>query len=190
MFQRAVLATAMIIFVGSSMVLAQQNSDAGNANPDPRGERGEYRPSAADMAAFTDARIAALRAGLELTPDQQQNWAAFEQSLRDVAQLHMQYVQAREAQRQEEQTPKPGQVPANPFPRLEQRADNLQKMSAALKKVADAGTPLYQSLTDAQKQRFMILAHMLRPHWMRRMMGGGMMGHGRIGGNGDQDSER
>lgn len=196
MFKPAIVVTAMIILAGSSIVRAQQNSDAGKAGPDLQGQRGEhrYRPTAADIAAFTDARIAALRAGLELTPDQAKNWPAFEQALRDAAQLRMQHVHAREAQRQEEQTPERGQAPANPFARLGQRADNLAKISGALKKVADAGTPLYESLTDAQKQRFTFLARMLRPHWMRgggmKGHGGGMMGHGMMGGNSDQDSER
>jgi hypothetical protein len=40
----------------------------------------------------------------------------------------------------------------------------MAKTSAALKRVADAGAPLYQSLDDAQKNRFKILARMLRPH--------------------------
>lgn len=212
MLKPAIIATAIVILAGSSIVLAQQNSDVENASPDLRGPRGEhrYRPSATDMAAFTDARIAALQAGLELTPDQAKNWPAFEQALRDAAQLRMQYIQARQAQLQEEQTPEQNQASANPFARLEQRADNLAKVSAALKKVAGAGTPLYQSLTDAQKQRFTILARMLRLHWMRMAggmmrgemmgddMGGGMMGRGTMGmmrrgmmgGSSDQDSER
>jgi hypothetical protein len=192
----------MIVIAGSSIVLAQQNSGAGNASSDLRGQRGEqrYRPSTADMAAFADASIAALRAGLELTPDQAKNWPAFEQALRDAAQL---LIQTREVQRQEQQTPEQSQAPANPFPRLEQRAENLAKVSAALIKVADAGTPLYQGLTDAQKRRFAILVRRLRLHWIemavgtmggrmtgRGMMGGGMMGHGMVGSNSDQDSER
>ena len=53
--------------------------------------------SVEDLAAFTDARIAALKAGLELTPDQAKNWPAFEQALRETAQLHIQQMQAREA---------------------------------------------------------------------------------------------
>jgi hypothetical protein len=192
MFKPTIIATAMIVLAGSSIVLAQQNSGAGNTSPDLRGQRGEYRyrPSTADMAAFTDASIAALRAGLELTPDQAKNWPAFEQALRDAAQL---LLQAREARQQEEQTPELGQAPANPFPRLGQRADNLAKVSAALKRIADAGTPLYQSLTDDQKQRFMILVRKLRRHWIRiavGRMGNRMTGHGMMGGNSNRDLER
>ena len=44
------------------------------------------------------------------------------------------------------------------------RADNMSKASTALKKVADAGAPLYQSLNDDQKARFVKLGRMLRPH--------------------------
>jgi hypothetical protein len=47
---------------------------------------------------------------------------------------------------------------------MARRADNLTKVNAALKHIADTGTPLYQSLDDAQKGRFEKLAHMLRPH--------------------------
>ena len=56
------------------------------------------------------------------------------------------------------------QAPASPFERLARRADDMAKRSAALKKIADAGAPLYQSLDEEQKGRFIRLAHMLRPH--------------------------
>ncbi len=110
-------------------------------------------------ASSTDARIAALKAGLELTPDQAKNWPAFEQALRDMAQLRMERRQAREAAEQQQSQP-----PTTPFERLAKRADNLSKAGAALKRIADAGAPLFQSLDDAQKHRFKMLAHLLRPH--------------------------
>ena len=40
----------------------------------------------------------------------------------------------------------------------------MSKRSVALKQIADAGAPLYQSLNDAQKARFTMLARILRPH--------------------------
>ena len=109
------------------------------------------------MAAFADARIAALRAGLELTTEQVKNWPGLEQALRDLAQLRIEWRKARENDEQ-------GATPTTPFDRLAQRADRMARTSAALKHVADAGAPLYQSLNDAQKNRFKMLAHMLRPH--------------------------
>jgi zinc resistance-associated protein len=58
---------------------ADQNSDKGAAAA-PAG----FVASPADRAAFLDARIAALHAGLELTPDQDKLWGAVESAFRDV----------------------------------------------------------------------------------------------------------
>jgi len=73
--------------------------------------------------------------------------------------LRIDRIKAREAGDQQQ-----SQQQMSPFDRLSRRADNMAKRSAALKKVAEAGAPLYQSLDDAQKSRFVRLAHMLRPH--------------------------
>jgi zinc resistance-associated protein len=156
MLKPLVVATAALAIAGSSFVYAQQRFDGHHGFRDgPRAEHRHHR-SAEDVSAFADARIAALKAGLELTADQAKNWPSFEQALRDMAALRVQRTQAREAAANQPQ--------ATPFDRLERRADNMAKTSAALKKVADAGAPLYQSLTDAQKGRFTALARMLRPH--------------------------
>jgi hypothetical protein len=53
----------------------------------------------------------------------------------------------------------------------------MSKRSVALKQIADAGAPLYQSLNDAQKTRFTMLARMLRPH--RQGFNGGERREGR-----------
>jgi hypothetical protein len=167
MLKPVIAAAAALAIAGSGFVYAQTYGDRfGDA--DARGfladaQRSEFRhgPSAADVAAFTDARIAALKAGLELTPDQAKNWPAFEQAVRDMAQLRIDRIKAREAGDQQQ-----SQLQLSPFDRLSRRADNMSKRSAALKKVAEAGAPLYQSLDEAQKGRFVRLAHMLRPHPM------------------------
>jgi len=171
MLKPVIAAAAVLALAGSTFVFAQNGFGPG-ANPGfagrgfggdggPRFERWHHL-SSTDMAAFTDARIAALKAGLELTPDQTKNWPPFEQAVRDLSQLRIARIQAREAGNQP--------ASASPFDRLSQRADNMAKTSAALKKVADAGTPLYASLDDSQKGRFVMLAHFLRPRphpWMR-----------------------
>lgn len=174
MLKPVIAATAVLAIAGSSLVYAQQRS-GGHDGFGQRGARSEHHHpvSPADLAAFTDARIAALKAGLELTPDQQKNWPAFEQALRDLAQLRAQRIEARQARMQQGGaqpgaapqpggTAQPGQT--GPFDRLAHRADAMAKTSAALKKVADAGAPLYQSLNDGQKERFKTLARVLRPH--------------------------
>jgi hypothetical protein len=158
MWKSVVVATAALAIAGSSIVYAQQRF--GEGGDGPRFEhRHHHRMSAEDRAAFVDARIAALKAGLELTPDQAKNWPAFEQALREMAKLRAERRQAREA-RELGQT----QAPNAPLDRLSERADNMAKTSAVLKQIADAGKPLYMSLNDAQKERFQKLARMLRPH--------------------------
>jgi zinc resistance-associated protein len=162
-----VVAAAVLAVAAPSVVLAQQHFNG----PDRDGPRFEhrYRLSPEDRAAFVDARIAALKAGLELTPDQAKNWPDFEKALRDMAQLRAERIAAREAAEQN-----PDKAPSAPFDRLGQHADNMAKKSAALKRIADTGKPLYASLDDAQKARFQKLAWLLRPHhhWHARYLEG------------------
>src|SRR5579862_8270202 len=99
MLKPVIVATAALAIAGTSLVYAQQRGDHHRFGG-PGAEQ-HHRPSAADMAAFTDARIAALKAGLELTPDQQKNWPAFEQAVRDAAQLRVQRMEARQARMQQ-----------------------------------------------------------------------------------------
>jgi hypothetical protein len=155
MLKPVIAATALFAIAGSTFVYAQQGGYFRDGGP-----RIEYRHrlSADDVSAFADARIAALKAGLELTPDQAKNWPAFEAALRDMAQLRIDRIKARQAAQQQDQTQ------MSPFDRLAKRADAMSKRSVALKQIADAGAPLYQSLNDAQKARFTMLARMLRPH--------------------------
>jgi len=160
MLKPVMTVAAVLAIAGSSVVYAQQR--LGGAGGDGDGTRvvQRYRPSIDDIKAFADARIAAVKAGLELTPDQEKNWPQFEQAVRDLVKLRIQYIEARRAR----EAAGDQQTPANPFDRLQQRAEAMSQRSAALKHVADAGAPLYQSLDDAQKHRFKFLAHMLRPH--------------------------
>jgi zinc resistance-associated protein len=200
MLKPVIAATAVLAIAGSSIVYAQQRFGGNGFNHwGPRAEH-RHRPSADDLAAFTDARIAALKAGLELTPDQQRNWPAFEQALRDVAQLRIQRITARQAREQggapqAGATPQQGTTPQTqnqngPFDRLAKRADAMAKRSAALKKLADAGAPLYASLTDAQKDRFHMLARMLRPHHHMRTASNERGGGWRQGGEGGHGMDR
>ena len=49
---------------------------------------------AADHAALLDAKLAGLRAGLELTSDQDKLWPPFETAVRDAAKLHMEQMKS------------------------------------------------------------------------------------------------
>ena len=159
MLKPVIAATAILAIAGSTFVYAQQGGYRGFRDGGPRFEH-RHRLSAEDVSAFADARIAALKAGLELTPDQTKNWPAFETALRNMVQLRIDRIKARQAAQQQDQA----QTPTSPFDRLAKRADAMSKRSVALKQIADAGAPLYQSLNDDQKARFTKLARMLRPH--------------------------
>jgi hypothetical protein len=144
-------------------------------------------PSTEDINSHVEGRLAALRAGLKLTPDQAKVWTPFEQASRELAKLEAERVaKAREtppqptasaqpqagaptgakpptgtAAPQQASAPPP---PPNMFEELQLSADALVKDGAAFKKLADAGAALYKSLDNEQKQRFAELSEGLIPH--------------------------
>ncbi len=149
-------------------------------------DRQHWQPSTEDLRAFGEARLAALKAGLVLTPEQEKNWPAFEQAARDYGKLRMDRMSAM-------RNAPPSTDPAE---RLRQRATAMTDTGAALQKLADATDPLYKSLDDGQKRRFAILSrlerrprmehfrgrdgHGPRHHWGPRRTDGGPDGHGAL----------
>ena len=59
------------------------------------GHMGQMRLSAEDRAAFADARIAAVHAGLKLSADQEKLWPAVESAVRDLVKLRLDRANAR-----------------------------------------------------------------------------------------------
>lgn len=159
---KAVLAgTTAIAIVGSTLAYAQ--------GPSKRDRADHWRPSAQDMAAFGDARIAALKAGLKLTPDQEKNWPALETAMRDQAKERSERFAARAS------ADKPAERSADPIERLNRRAEMMTERGATLKKLADAAGPLYSSLDEGQKKRFVVLAKLGAKHagWRGKHRGHG-----------------
>jgi hypothetical protein len=146
---RAIAWTAALAILGSSGVSAQTPRD----RPD-----GPPAVSREDAAAFVEARIAALHSGLALTPDQERMWPAFEQAWREMAKLRLESALGA--------APPPTD---NPIARMQRRADALARQGAALKGLADAAAPLWQSFDDGQKRRFAVL---VRPANLRMGFGG------------------
>jgi len=137
--------TAALVLAGSTLVYAQD-----------RGQRPEsFRrgtPSVEDQQSYADARLAALRAGLALTAEQQVHWPAYEAAARELQKLRIAQVRAG-AQPRDAQAPN-----ADLAERLRNRGTAMADMGAALKKLADAAEPLYKSLDDNQKRRFAALS--------------------------------
>jgi hypothetical protein len=82
----AIAGIAALAIAGSTAVYAQHR----HWSP---GHMGMMNP--ADRAAFADARIAAVHAGLKLTPDQEKLWPPVEAAVRDFAKLRIDRANAR-----------------------------------------------------------------------------------------------
>ena len=93
MWKALVAGTTVLAIAGSTLAFAQQPSE-------PRGSQRAHL-TADDIGAFTDARIAALKAALKLTPDQEKNWPAVEQAVREISKERIAQRHARSAARQQ-----------------------------------------------------------------------------------------
>jgi hypothetical protein len=164
---------AVLAIAGTTVVYAQQHRPW---------IQGHMRMSPEDRAAFTDARIAAVHAGLKLTPDQEKLWPPLEAAVRDFAKMRMDRANARMNAKPDDAS-KDGQNQDDPVARLRERADNMSASGAALKKIADAADPLYKTLDDGQKRRLKILTH------MEHRFGGGGWRHRGFEHDGDQDHD-
>ncbi len=171
MLKRFLLATAMTPFLVFGMPLGVY------AESEHSGEHHEF--SAEDKAAFTDAHIAALKAGLKLTPAQEKNWPAVETALRDAAKARAARM-AEWHEKAKERHEHPDLIAS-----LREGAKAMTARAGEMEKIADAAKPLYDSLDDAQKRRFGMLFHM-----MARMHGHmGHMGHMGQHSDGGEDGE-
>jgi len=138
-----------------------------------------------DRAALTDARIAAVHAGLKLTPDQEKLWPPLEAAVRDFAKMRMDRANARmNARSNDKSDDKDAQNQDDPVARLRDRADNMAASAGALKKIADAADPLYKTLDEGQKRRLKVLTHM-----EHRFDGGGWRHRERGMDGGDRDRQ-
>jgi hypothetical protein len=175
-----IAAIAVLSIAGSTAVYAQY--------PWLSDHMRQMRMNPEDRAAFLDARIAAVHAGLKLNADQEKLWPPLEGAVRELAKLHIDRANARMNEGSGDAA-----KPDDPVARLRQRADNMGATSAALKKVADAADPLYKTLDEGQKRRLAILTRHrgwngdeMRHRFMERHM----MEHGmdRFHGGDDHDS--
>jgi zinc resistance-associated protein len=159
--------TIALMLAGAGAALAQSAPPREGARMQHDGTRMQH--SAEDVAAFTDARIAGLKAGLKLTAEQEKNWPAVEAALRDLAKQRAERANARAERRDARRAGSNATQPApDAIARMREGADAMTARAANLKKLADASEPLYKSLDDSQKSRFGALLRM-----------GGRDGHGR-----------
>jgi hypothetical protein len=142
--------TAALVLAGSTAVYAQHRPWF----------HGHMRMNPEDRAAFADARIAAVHAGLKLNADQEKLWPPVETAVKEFAKLRIDRANARMNATRDDNRDR--QQPDDPVARLRERAEAMGTTAAALKKIADAADPLYKTLDDGQKRRLAILTHMER----------------------------
>src|SRR5262249_60873602 len=83
MWKAFLAGTTALAIAGSSLAFAQQPAPAA---PQAGAEgRQHWRPSEQDVDALVDARIAAVKTALKLTPEQEKNWPTGEQVIPDLA---------------------------------------------------------------------------------------------------------
>src|SRR3954453_1474977 len=167
-----IAAVAVLAIAGSTAVYAQHRHWG----------FGHMRMNPEDRAAFTDARIAAVHAGLKLNADQEKLWPAVETAVKEFAKLRIDRANARMNAMRDDNSDR--QKSDDPVARLRDRAEAMGTAAAALKKIADAADPLYKTLDDGQKRRLAILTHMegrfgregWGPRGVQRGEGGGRAG--------------
>lgn len=180
MRMKVVAAGVLATMVTAAVAMAQTPPAPGPGGPDRAGRMGRMmQMSPEDRAAYLDARIASLKAVLRLTPEQERHWPAFETALREAAALRGQRLaeraerwrEMREGRENRDNAQRP-----DPIQRLRAASDRMAETAAAMRKIADAGAPLYASLNEAQKRRADRII-------MRRgLMGSGGMHGGMMGG--------
>ena len=142
-----IAAVAVLAIAGSTAVYAQHR----------HWSYGHMRMNPEDRAAFADARIAAVHAGLKLSADQEKLWPPVEAAVKEFAKLRIDRANARMNAEKDDGSQ---QKPDDPVARLRERADNMATSAAAMKKIAGAADPLYKTLDDGQKRRLAVLTHM------------------------------
>ena len=102
-----------------------------------------------DVTRSTDLRVGIMKRALQLTPEQEKHWAPFEEALKSWSEARQKRLAVlREHVRKRD---------VDLFQLLRERAENLAQKSAELKKIVDAGQPLWQSLGSDQKERMRVL---------------------------------
>jgi hypothetical protein len=142
MITKVAVATTAILITASPLAYAEDSSSK---------TVGMTHPSAADLNSLTDARVAMIKAALQLSPDQEKYWPAVEEAIRARAKNR----QARWEQVAElrDSSPMEALHDRSPIELMQNRAERLGQRAADLKKVADAWAPLYKTLSDDQKKR-------------------------------------
>ena len=142
MIKKVAVATTAFLITASPLAYAAETSS---------NTVGMTHPSTADLNSLTDARVAMIKAALQLTPDQEKYWPAVEDAIR--ARAKNRQARFERVAELRDSSPMEALHERNPVELMQRRAESLSQRAADLKKVADAWEPLYKTLSADQKKR-------------------------------------
>jgi hypothetical protein len=118
--------------------------------------------TANQMADRADARTAKMKVDLNLTADQDKNWAGFASAMQDMNKKQAdRRIAMRDARAQQH-----GGVDL--IDELRRNADSQIEYTNERKKLADAAQPLYASLNEQQQNRFAATVSATTVAWIER----------------------
>jgi hypothetical protein len=143
----AAVATAAALFAFGFAVPAAAQDDK---TPDDK------QPTHAELQQrWADSAIAGqlknMKTSLRLSADQEPLWAPFESAVKDGQNARLLALQKEQSNG------------LSPMDRLTAKADRLAQSRANLERMVEAAKPLYETLENEQKHRFITLGRMLVP---------------------------
>ena len=147
-----------LIVVGTTALLLTASSFANAQTPSPATP--PEKLSTADRNNLTEMRIDLVKAALQLTPDQEKLWPPVEAAIRAKAEdrkARIAKIQETVGRRADESRV---EIMRNrdPIAFLQRRSQALAQRSTDLDRLADAWQPLYNTLSQEQRQRMASLA--------------------------------
>jgi hypothetical protein len=155
MLKTVVIGTTALFLTASSVANAQSSQSSQTSAPAT-----PERLNATDRNTLTDMRVDLVKAALQLTPEQEKLWPPVESVIRANAEDR----RARIAKIQEtvgvrsDQSRMDVMRNRDPIAFLQRRSQALAQRSADLDKLAEAWQPLYNTLTQEQRQRMAALS--------------------------------
>ena len=152
MLKTVVIGTTALFLTASSIANAQSSQTSSPATPE--------RLNVTELNTLTDMRVDLVKAALQLTPEQEKLWPPVETAIRANAEDR----KARIAKIQEtvgirgDQSRTDVMRNRDPIAFLQRRSQALAQRSADWDKLAEAWQPLYNTLSQEQRQRMAALS--------------------------------
>ena len=138
-------AAALFAFGFAATAVAQDDK----AQDDKAPTHAELQQRWADAA--INGQLKTMKTSLRLNADQEELWAPFESAVKDGQSARLLALQKEQS------------TGLSPMDRLTAKADRLAQSRANLEKMVEAAKPLYATLGDEQKHKFITLGRMLVP---------------------------